>query len=129
MVFSTFSSVHYLDTIYSSSTPYGYSGIAIIRVSGSSAMDLCVKSLGYKEVESRKMIRSALYDPTTKQVIDQVLFCFFKAPHSFTGEDVLEIHTHGNPLIIESIFEICDQIKNFRFANRGEFTQRALEKW
>jgi len=66
-----------------------------------------------------------LIDPATRETLDQALVCFFKAPHSFTGEDLVELHCHGSPVLLRSIIDIVLQ-QDARLAEPGEFSLRAV---
>ncbi len=114
------------DTIYARAVPNGYSGVSLIRVSGPKVLDLFKQELK-KDPKHKEMLYGGFYCFKTGIKIDQVAFCYFKGPRSFTGEDVVEIFPHGNPLIIENILKALSQKSGFRLANKGEFTQRALE--
>ncbi len=118
------------DTIAALSTPQGVGGVAVIRVSGPEAVivsDKIFKSQGGKipsELKVRYASFGEIYD-SENQVIDQVLLTVFKAPASFTGEDVVEISCHGGKAVTEMILKqlvLCGA----RIAGRGEFTKRAF---
>ncbi|RMF55563.1 MAG: tRNA uridine-5-carboxymethylaminomethyl(34) synthesis GTPase MnmE [Calditrichaeota bacterium] len=115
------------DTIVALSSPLGKGAIALIRVSGSQSLTIVNKNL--KTPISPKDVRKAHFtdfvDTSDGHTIDQVVVTFFKAPHSYTGEDVLEISCHCNHLIINDIIHCL--IKNgARTAEPGEFTFRAF---
>ena len=111
------------DTIVAPATPAGTSAIAVVRVSGSHCLDLATQIFG-AELPPRKASHRHYRDLTGK-VVDDVLVTFFTTPHSYTGEDVLEISTHGNPLISQLVL---DDLLNrgCRAAEAGEFTRRAF---
>jgi tRNA modification GTPase len=67
----------------------------------------------------------SLVDPTSGDVLDEALVCFFKAPHSFTGEDVVELHCHGSPVLLRVVIDLILQ-RGARLADPGEFTLRAV---
>ena len=129
-----------MNTICAISTPYGSGGIAVIRVSGASAIQI-VDSLfhGRKSlleaaaytVHYGEIIRSVnsgecrLKSVNNKEVLDQVLVSVFRAPHSFTGEDVVEIACHGSLYIQQTLLQwLVDA--GCQLAKAGEFTQRAF---
>ena len=129
-----------MNTICAISTPYGSGGIAVIRVSGVSAIQI-VDSLfhGRKSlleaaaytVHYGEIIRSVnsgecrLKSVNNKEVLDQVLVSVFRAPHSFTGEDVVEIACHGSLYIQQTLLQwLVDA--GCQLAKAGEFTQRAF---
>ena len=129
-----------MNTICAISTPYGSGGIAVIRVSGASAIQI-VDSLfhGRKSlleaaaytVHYGEIIRSVnsgecqLKSVNNKEVLDQVLVSVFRAPHSFTGEDIVEIACHGSLYIQQTLLQwLVDA--GCQLAKAGEFTQRAF---
>ena len=111
-------------TIVALSTPTGESAIAVIRLSGNACQKLALDVFG-KDLSPRKSVY-AQYKALDGNVIDDVVAVLFKAPFSYTGEDSLEISTHGNPFIVQAIIE--DIIaRGVRPAQAGEFTRRAFE--
>ncbi|MFS8087323.1 MAG: tRNA uridine-5-carboxymethylaminomethyl(34) synthesis GTPase MnmE, partial [Acidobacteriota bacterium] len=82
------------DTIVALSTPPGRSGIGVIRISGPESLDILrilVASESFNPQPNLLSLRNLL-DPATGETLDQALVCYFKAPHSFTGEDLVELH-------------------------------------
>ena len=118
------------DTIYALATPYGISGVAIVRISGEGAEDaykkLSLKNTPKTEIVPHRTIYSKIHS-LDGEVFDEGLFTFFKSPKSFTGEDVLEIGIHGSLAVIEKILEELGKMPSFRLAERGEFLRRGLE--
>ncbi len=117
---------NYNDTIIAQSTPIGYGGIGIIRISGNKT-----KKISYKMIGKITKNRYAEYLPikNIKNIIlDYCIILFYKSPNSYTGEDILEIHCHGGQKVIELIIKsiINLNIKKVRIANPGEFTERAF---
>ena len=114
-------------TIYALSTVFGKSGVAIFRISGQSAFDAIKKmtAINTKKIKSRYAYFTKIHT-TQKQPIDQAIVLYFKAPNSFTGEDLVEIQCHGSKAVISSILESLSQIENFRLAEAGEFSRRAF---
>ena len=119
-----------MNTICAISTPYGSGGIAVIRVSGESAIPI-VDSLFH----GRKSLKDAAAytvhygevrrEARGEEVLDQVLVSVFRAPHSFTGEDVVEIACHGSLYIQQTLLQwLVDA--GCQLAKAGEFTQRAF---
>ena len=113
----------YKDTIYALSTPTGKSAIAVIRISGDKSLNILKKISSIKKIIPNKTKLTLL--KFEKQIIDQVLVVFFKKPHSFTGEEMVEINCHGSIAIISKISNILE-ILGIRLAEPGEFTRRSL---
>lgn len=118
--------VSFADTIFALATPPGRSALAVIRVSGKSALAV-PEAFGVESVEPRKAHRRWLKD-ADGILLDEVMLIGFLGPASATGEDVLEIHTHGSPAVIEDILHHLAGLPGFRPAEAGEFTRRALDK-
>lgn len=115
-------------TIVAPSTPMGVSALAVVRVSGPGAAIVLQNILGHSAIpEPRKMLRSKAWDPRNGELIDDLLFCHFPAPHSYTGEDVLELFPHGNPLLVRQLVEAIAFLPGIRHALPGEYTRRAFE--
>lgn len=115
-----------MDTIVALSTPLGRSGIGVIRLSGEVAAAIAGRlSVGNADPEPRRATLAGIVDPSTGELIDEAVITFFKAPHSFTGEDVVEISCHGSPVLLRRIIDICLSL-DARLAEPGEFTLRAL---
>lgn len=126
-----------MNTICAISTPYGSGGIAVIRISGEAAIQI-VDSLfhGRKSLtqaaaytvhygEIRHISDSSSPSSKNEEVLDQVLVSIFRAPHSFTGEDVVEIACHGSTYIQQTLLQwLVDA--GCQLAKAGEFTQRAF---
>ena len=112
------------ETIAAQATPPGRGGVGIIRVSGPAAKIAAQKILG-----KCPQIRQAEYLPfydLNNQVIDQGIALFFKGPHSFTGEDVLELQGHGGPVILDLLLSNIVALNEVRMANPGEFSEQAF---
>jgi tRNA modification GTPase len=115
------------ETIFALATPNGKSGVAIIRISGENTLQIA-KFLGVnKQLKPRYAHYVSLQNPKTGRLVDNVLMLYFAAPHSFTGEDVLEIHCHGSKAVIAELTELLLDSQLLRYAEAGEFTRRALE--
>jgi tRNA modification GTPase len=114
-------------TICAVSTPAGYGGISVIRVSGPQAGKISQKIAPKltRELESHRAYLCATIDPKTKTEIDQCLFTFFSHGKSFTGEETVEISCHGNPLICDQIMQALISAGAIA-ALPGEFTYRAF---
>ena len=116
-----------LDTIVALSTPPGRGGIGVIRISGNASLKLLrtlVASDSFDPTPNLLTLKS-LYDSITGQALDEALVCFFKAPHSFTGEDVVELHCHGSPVLLRAIIDLILRL-DARLAAPGEFSLRAV---
>ncbi|KRT34990.1 tRNA uridine-5-carboxymethylaminomethyl(34) synthesis GTPase MnmE [Acetomicrobium hydrogeniformans] len=116
------------DTIASISTAWGEAGIAIVRLSGPQALDIAEKAFRgikpLKDTPPRYMRNGFLLDERGAP-IDEVLGVWFRAPKSYTGEDVVEIHCHGGLLVASKCLELLTA-QGARLAEPGEFTQRAF---
>ena len=111
-------------TIVSQSTPTGFSSIAIIRLSGSSAIGISKKiSKNYQPLKHRTAEIRNIF--SGQDLIDQAIFTAFLSPNSYTGEDVVEISCHGNIHICESTIDEIIKL-GARIAEPGEYTKRAF---
>jgi tRNA modification GTPase len=112
------------DTIIALSTPPGVAAIAVIRLSGPESRGI-IEALAEKKIEwqPRRAFYQTLRD--RDQILDDVVLTFWAAPHSYTGEETVEISCHGNPHIVEAILQAC-LARGARAARPGEFTQRAF---
>ncbi len=111
------------DTIAALATPVGTSAIAVVRASGPRCGAL-VREI-FSEEPRPRAARHADYRNRRGELVDDVLFTFFAAPNSFTGEDTLEISSHGNPFIAQKILEDLFT-RDCRPAEAGEFSKRAF---
>lgn len=112
------------ETIIAQATPSGESALGILRVSGPLALHIAGSSLGTPS-PSPRMAFLRNYRDLEKKILDQVVFTFFEKGRSFTGEDVLEICYHGNPLISKMISNDL-LAQGCRLAQPGEFSKRAF---
>ena len=110
------------DTIAAIATPPGKGGIGIVRVSGPLAVSTATSILGNLPAE-RVATFSSFFDKNGT-ALDQGIAVFFRAPHSFTGEDVLELQGHGGPIVLNLILSRVLKIGG-RLAAPGEFSERA----
>jgi tRNA modification GTPase len=117
------------DTIAALATPFGYGSIGIIRLSGPLVGEITRRifrsSHNIEHFHSHKLYHGDIVSPDTGALIDEVLLCFMEKPHSYTGEDTVEINCHGGPLIIKSILNAVTSLGT-RLAEPGEFTKRAF---
>ncbi|MCE0493629.1 tRNA uridine-5-carboxymethylaminomethyl(34) synthesis GTPase MnmE [Vibrio salinus] len=112
------------DTIVAQATPPGRGGVGIIRVSGPKASDVALAITG-KSLRPRY----AEYLPFTSEdgtQLDQGIALFFPNPHSFTGEDVLELQGHGGPVVMDMLIKRILSVPGIRPAQPGEFSERAF---
>lgn len=117
------------DTIAALITPFGISGVGIIRISGPNALSIARRifrpSCGACSWKSHQLYHGDIISPNDNAVLDEVLMVFMPKPHSFTGEDVIEIDCHGNPVILQTVLGLLQQI-GCRLARPGEFSERAF---
>jgi tRNA modification GTPase len=114
-----------MSTIVALSTPRGRGALAVIRLSGPEAIVIALQMSGLDHVEARHATLVALRRPKDNETLDQVLLTCFHAPHSLTGEDVVEISCHGSPAVVRSIIDTTLEL-GAMLAGPGEFTLRAL---
>lgn len=113
-------------TIVALATPTGRSGIGVVRLSGDAALSIASGLWANDgELSPRKASLRQLIDPRTSETIDEALITYFKAPNSFTGEDVVEISCHGSPVLLRQTIDLC-LAEGARLADAGEFSLRAL---
>ena len=113
--------------ILAQATAQGLSAIAVLRVSGPDLAGSLLPRLGWRLDARRASLR--ILRASNGEAIDQVLAIFFPSPHSFTGEDLLELHTHGAPAVIAWAMETLlayGQPEGMRLAKPGEFSERAF---
>ncbi|HEV2619434.1 MAG TPA: tRNA uridine-5-carboxymethylaminomethyl(34) synthesis GTPase MnmE [Acidobacteriaceae bacterium] len=114
------------DTIVAISTPVGRGGIGVVRVSGPRALDVAQPVLRLRhELAAGRARFGAVVDTASGDVLDECVATYFAAPHSYTGEDVVEIAAHGAPVLLEYLVRACCAA-GARLAEAGEFTQRAF---
>lgn len=111
------------DPIAAIATAPGRGGIGVVRVSGRSLAPLALALLG-KMPAARRAIRAAFLD-ARGAAIDDGLALYFPAPHSYTGEEVLELQGHGGPVVMQMLLKRCLEL-GARLAEPGEFTRRAF---
>ena len=116
-------------TIVAPMTPAGVSAVAALRVSGPDVRKVVGALFGEKALGTLAP-RHASYGtarmPDSGDVVDSLLYIFFEGPNSYTGEDVLELYPHGNPLIVRRLMQAIRSIGCVRLAEPGEFTRRAF---
>jgi tRNA modification GTPase len=112
------------ETIVAIATPPGRGGVGIIRLSGPKAYIIALAITGHERLIPRQAIYSSFFS-REKTLIDNGLTLYFKAPHSFTGEDVIEFQAHGAPLVLDCMVKECIY-HSARIAKPGEFSERAF---
>lgn len=112
------------DTIFALSSGHGKSGVAVIRISGDNLRDTFTKITNKTDIVPRHAYFVNLTDGTG-ELIDQCLAIYFPAPYSFTGTDVIELHTHGASATINAVFDYLKTL-GMRMATPGEFSRRAF---
>ena len=112
------------ETIIAIATPPGRGGVGIVRLSGSHAHSIALQLNGSKPLVPRLASYGPFINPQN-EIIDQGLILYFKAPHSFTGEDVVEFHGHGSPLVLDRLLTEALAL-GARMAKPGEFSERAF---
>ena len=114
------------DTIVAIATPPGRGGIGVVRISGPRALQIASGLLdSHDPLVARMATFARVVDPDSERVLDQVVATWFAAPHSYTGEDVVEISGHGSPVLLGRIVELAIGL-GARLAEPGEFTLRAF---
>jgi tRNA modification GTPase len=113
------------DTIYALSSAPGRAGVAVVRVSGPKAAEAIEALTAKPAPESRKAVLTRFFDGSGA-AIDSGLLLFFRAPASFTGEDVAELQVHGGRAVVEAVLSALAAC-GLRPAEPGEFTRRAVE--
>lgn len=116
------------ETIYALSTVYGKSGVAVIRISGPSALQAVTRmtDIDVSGIKPRYAYFSKISDIDSRETLDQSLVLYFKGPYSFTGEDIVEFQTHGSKAVISSLMENLSRLPDFRLAEPGEYSRRAF---
>ena len=114
------------DTIYALATPAGRSGVAVVRISGSDARP-ALAALTDRDLPKPRVATLRRLVGKDALPIDDALVLWFPAPHSFTGEDVAELHLHGGPAVIAATLAALSAQRGLRLAEPGEFTRRAFD--
>jgi tRNA modification GTPase len=118
------------DTIAAIATPMGEGGVAVVRVSGADAQrianEIFSRSSGRNgHLRSHMLHHGVIRAPESSAILDEVLLVLMRQPRSYTGEDVVEVHCHGGPLIVRQVLELILS-RGARHAEPGEFTKRAF---
>jgi len=112
------------DTIVAVATPPGRGGVGIVRISGSKALHIASKLTPNLTITPRVALYRTFYDETN-EIVDQGIVLYFKAPHSFTGEEVVELQVHGSPIVLDRLVQLS-LLNGARLARPGEFSERAF---
>ncbi len=112
------------DTIVAIATPAGQGGVGIVRISGPATKAIANRILD-KALPRPRFAAFRQFLDAGNQPIDEGLAIFFESPHSFTGEDVLELQGHGGPVVLDMLLQRCIEL-GARLAQPGEFSQRAF---
>ena len=113
------------DTIVAVATPPGVGGIGVVRLSGPQALPIAQRLTGRDALHPRKAHYGGFLDPVSGEALDDGLTLFFPGPHSYTGEDVVELQGHGSPVLLEAIVAAAVDL-GARRARPGEFTEQAF---
>lgn len=116
-----------MDTIFALASGRGRAGVAVVRISGPDAIAVLERLTDKPRPQNRMAAVREIWSLDLSFLIDEALVLVFEGPGSFTGEDVLEIHLHGGPVLISTLFAEIAQIPGLRAADPGEFTRRAFE--
>lgn len=112
------------DTIAAPATPPGEGGVAIVRISGSEAFAIG-SAVFSRRLRNRRAVFGEVRDPANAALLDEALGLLMRGPRSFTGEDVVELHLHGGPVVVRRVLESL-YAAGARPAEPGEFTLRAF---
>ena len=114
--------------IFALSSGKGPSGIAIVRISGPQTLNICKALTNKKNIKSNGINLCKFINPKNKKIIDpEGLLLWFPKPHSFTGDDLAELHIHGSNAVISYLLKVLSDQKNCRLAEPGEFTKIAFQ--
>ncbi|MEJ2620286.1 MAG: tRNA uridine-5-carboxymethylaminomethyl(34) synthesis GTPase MnmE [Candidatus Thiodiazotropha sp.] len=111
------------DTIAAVATPAGRGGVGIVRISGANCAKIAYSLIG--SLPPPRVAKLVDFFDQQQQLIDQGIALYFPAPHSFTGEDVLELQGHGGPVVMDLLLQAALQV-GARVARAGEFSERAF---
>jgi tRNA modification GTPase len=121
--------MHSSDTIVAISTPPGRGAIGIIRISGPASFEIArtlFHPAGAKSLDSPgRAYVGQIVAPGDRETVDEAIATLFKAPHSYTGEDTVEMSCHGSPVVLRRVLDLCVAL-GARVAEPGEFTMRAF---
>ena len=116
------------DTIIAISTPFGFGGLGIVRLSGNKSLKIAKKIFKPKKenkIKPKFQVLGNLYHFEQKELFDEAYLTFFPNPSTYTREDMIEISCHGSPVVMEEVIRL-GILAGARHANPGEFTLRAF---
>ena len=113
------------DTIAASATPPGRGGIGVIRISGKQAFPILKSLVPTRKKFKPRYAHYAQFLDADQNAIDEGIVLCFPGPNSFTGEDVVELHGHGGPVVLSTLLKRVIE-SGARLANPGEFSERAF---
>ncbi len=113
------------ETIYAMASAAGRAGVSVFRLSGPHSGEVASSLAGPLPDTRRPFLRS-LKDPDTQELIDEAMILLFPVGKSFTGEEVVELHTHGSPAVRDKLLGVLSKDSRCRLAQPGEFTKRAM---
>jgi len=115
------------ETIAAVATPPGVGGVGVVRLSGPQALEIAARvwrGRDPRQSPGGRFWHGWIHDPDSGEVVDEALLLVFRAPHSYTGEDAVELQTHGSPAVLRRVLELLLSA-GARAAAPGEFTLRA----
>jgi tRNA modification GTPase len=117
-----------MNTIFAQCTAPGKAGVAVFRLSGPESLMVLEQLISQpvEELKPRELYFRKVYNPKTSELVDETMVVYFKDQSSFTGEDSVEIHTHGSLAVIKQMNQILSSIKDVRLAEAGEFAKRSF---
>ncbi len=117
-----------MNTIFAQCSAPGKAGVAVFRISGPSALktlQLIIKD-DVSKMQARKMYFQKIYNPKNNEPVDEAMIVLFQGSASFTGEDSVEIHTHGSIAVLKMMHEMLSSLPDVRIAEPGEFARRSF---
>ncbi len=114
------------NTIFALSSAYGKAGVSVFRISGPESYNILSELSHGKSFKPNVVKFTNIYNPKSKILLDSCMAVFFKGPASYTGEDTVELYTHGSIAVIDSIYEALSLFKKAKIAENGEFTKQAF---
>lgn len=113
-------------TIFAQASAPGKAGVSVFRISGDRSYEIFKQLCPGQEIEPKKAYVKKIFCPKTSNLIDHGIVIYFKSPHSFTGEDIIELHLHGSVAISKMLTEAVLSLEGIRMAEPGEFAKRSF---